>query len=44
MSAGLIFGSLPAWQATRLDLNEVLRKVDAPAVVGVASGARARSS
>jgi len=26
MSAGLIFGCLPAWQATRLDLNEVLKQ------------------
>jgi predicted permease len=24
--AGLIFGSVPAWQATRLDLNEVLKE------------------
>src|SRR4030095_13397227 len=23
--AGLLFGSVPAWQATRLDLNEVLK-------------------
>jgi putative ABC transport system permease protein len=26
MSAGLIFGCLPAWHATRLDLNEVLKQ------------------
>jgi putative ABC transport system permease protein len=26
MFAGLIFGCLPAWQATRLDLNEVLKQ------------------
>lgn len=26
MLAGLIFGCLPAWQATRLDLNEVLKQ------------------
>jgi putative ABC transport system permease protein len=26
MSAALIFGCLPAWQATRLDLNEVLKQ------------------
>jgi predicted permease len=26
MSAGLLFGSAPAWQASRLDLNEVLKQ------------------
>jgi len=25
-AAGLLFGSMPAWQATRLDLNEVLKQ------------------
>jgi putative ABC transport system permease protein len=40
MFAGLLFGSAPAWQATRLDLNEVLKLGGRSGGGGVRRGAR----
>jgi len=33
--AGLLFGTMPAWQATRLDLNEVLKLGGRPGAAGM---------
>jgi putative ABC transport system permease protein len=39
-AAGLLFGSVPAWQATRLDLNEVLKVGGRAGVSGARSNVR----
>ncbi|WNZ66197.1 hypothetical protein QEG98_19515 [Myxococcus sp. MxC21-1] len=40
---GLLFGLLPAWQASRTDLQMALREGSQRATLGPGAGARARS-